>query len=116
MVTPISNGQNALVGAATQEQSQRQQIERVLRQAAPSDAVSHKATSAEELVEPIKRINETLRPYALQFDLENDHAQVITRIVDMETGEQIRQIPSEEVLRIAEQLGDIQGLLVQQQV
>ena len=51
MVTPISNGQNALVGAANQEQSQRQQIERVLRQAAPADATTHKITSAEELVE-----------------------------------------------------------------
>jgi len=116
MVTPISNGQNALVGAASQEQSQRQHIERALRQAAPAEAATRKVTSAEELVEPIKRINETLRPYALQFDLENDHAQVIIRIVDTETGEQIRQIPSEEVLRIAEQLDEIQGLLVQQQV
>lgn len=116
MVTPISNGQTALVGASAQELTHHQQIDRVLRQVAPPEATESEAVSTDELVESIKRINETLRPYALKFDLENDHARVITRLVDLETGEQIRQIPSEEVLRVAEQLGAIQGLLVQQQV
>jgi len=37
---------------------------------------------------------------------------VVTRIVDRESGEVIRQIPSEEVLRVAERLGEVQGRLL----
>lgn len=116
MVMPISTGQAAQVGATTQELNQRQQVDRVIRQIVPSDAAVNQAPTAEELVEPVQRINEALRPYALEFDLGNDHAKVVARIVDLETGDLIRQIPSEEVLRISERLSEIQGLLIERQV
>lgn len=116
MVMPISNGQAGLVGAAAQELNQRQQVDKVIRQIVPTDVAVNKAPSEEELVEPVQRINEALRPYSLQFDLADDRANVVARIIDMETGDVIRQIPSEEVLRISEQLNEIQGLLIEQRV
>ncbi len=117
MVMPITNSQAAQSGAAAQEMNQRQQVDRVIRQVVPADAGGQPVNpAAEELVEPVQRINEALRPYSLQFDLNNDHERMITRIVDLETGEMIRQIPSEEVLKVAERLDEIQGLLIQQEV
>lgn len=116
MVMPISNGQAGLVGATTQELNQRQQVDKVIRQIVPTDVAVNKAPAEEELVEPVQRINEALRPYSLQFDLADDRANVVARIIDMETGDVIRQIPSEEVLRISEQLNEIQGLLIEQRV
>lgn len=69
-----------------------------------------------ELVKPIQRINEAMRRYGVEFHLQEFGGRVVTRIVDRESGDVIRQIPSEEVLRIAESLEQLQGRLIQQQV
>lgn len=68
-----------------------------------------------ELVEPIQRINEALRHYDVEFHLQEFGSRVVTRIVDRQSGDVIRQIPSEEVLRIAESLEQLQGRLIQDQ-
>ncbi len=65
-----------------------------------------------ELVEPLQRINEVMRNYGVQFELGEFESRVVTRIVDRESGDVIRQIPAEEVLRVAERLGEVQGRLV----
>lgn len=65
-----------------------------------------------DLVEPIHRINEAMRPYGIEFHLNEFDARTITRVVDRDSGEVIRQIPSEEVLRIAESLSALQGRLI----
>jgi flagellar protein FlaG len=44
----------------------------------------------------------------LSFNLDEESGQTIIRVVDSESGELIRQIPSEEALAIALQLRDIQ--------
>jgi len=44
----------------------------------------------------------------LSFNLDEESGQTIIRVVDSESGELIRQIPSEEALAIAHQLRDIQ--------
>lgn len=66
-----------------------------------------------ELVEPIHRINQVMRSYGVEFYLQEHGSRVVTRIVDRDSGEVIRQIPSEEVLRIAESLERLQGRLIQ---
>ena len=65
-----------------------------------------------ELVEPIQRINETMRPRGLEFELSEESSRVITRVIDRESGDVIRQIPAEEVLKIAERLEEMQGQLI----
>jgi flagellar protein FlaG len=94
-------------------------MERVLETALPAaGGVLAQAESGQvppsrgELVEPIQRINEVMRHYGVQFELGESESQVVTRIVDRESGEVIRQIPSEEVLRVAERLGEVQGRLL----
>lgn len=68
--------------------------------------------STEDLVDPIQRINETLRPHGLEFELSEETSRVITRVVDRESGEVIRQIPAEEVLDIAERIEEMQGKII----
>ncbi|WP_136064827.1 flagellar protein FlaG [Modicisalibacter radicis] len=69
----------------------------------------------DSLVEPLQRINTVMRSYGLEFDLQAYDSRVVTRVVDRESGEVIRQIPSEEVLRIAENLAQMQGRLIELQ-
>lgn len=68
-----------------------------------------------ELLEPVQRINDVMRNYGVEFQLHefSQGQRVVTRIVDRDSGEVIRQIPSEEVLRIAESLEQMQGRLIQ---
>lgn len=68
--------------------------------------------SAGELIEPLQRINEVMRPRGLEFELSEETSRVITRVVDRESGKIIRQIPTEEVLKIAERLEEMQGQII----
>ena len=96
----------------------RQRLENTLAQLAPTNTqlTSTEATegkiSAGALVQPIQRINEIMRPHGLEFELSEETSRVITRVIDRESGEVIRQIPGEEVLNIAERLGEMNGRII----
>lgn len=51
---------------------------------------------------------------SVQFRIDDETGTSIVRVVDRQTNELIRQIPSEEMLAIAKALDTIKGLLVQQ--
>ncbi|GEN27956.1 hypothetical protein HVA01_16020 [Halovibrio variabilis] len=69
-----------------------------------------------ELVEPVQRINETMRPRGLEFELSEGTSRVITRVIDRASGDVIRQIPAEEVIKIAERLEEMQGQIISLEV
>lgn len=71
-----------------------------------------RSVSKESLAVPIQRINETLRPRGLEFVLSEQSERVITKVIDRETGDVIRQIPAEEVLLVAERLEELQGRII----
>ena len=48
----------------------------------------------------------------LQFSVDNATGKTIVRVVDGDTGEVIRQMPSKEMIEIAKALDRLQGLLV----
>lgn len=65
-----------------------------------------RAPTADELNRAVSQINDAIkmRDSRIQFEIESDISTVVTKIVDGSTGEVLRQIPSEEVLRIARAL------------
>ena len=117
MSSPLTDATNALSTSALHDLTPRHGKENVrapLPRAGPmlSKAESHgMSPSQAALVEPIQRINEVLRQYGVEFEL-NDTTRVITRIVDRESGDVLRQIPAEEVLAIAERLDELKGSLI----
>jgi flagellar protein FlaG len=66
----------------------------------------------------LAEINQTLRMASIgvQFEFDKEADTMIVKVVDVESGELIRQMPSEEVVRISRALGRLQGLLVHQTV
>lgn len=66
-------------------------------------------------VESMKQMIEAKAPNSLAFSIDDSTGKTIVRITDAQTGEMIRQIPSEEMLEIAQALDRMQGLLLQQQ-
>ncbi|MGM0702843.1 MAG: flagellar protein FlaG [Pseudomonadota bacterium] len=118
MTSPLSDAKGISVSSALPEATPRERKENVLG-ALPnagshlSDAQSHtQAPSQADLVEPVQRVNEVLRQYGVSFEINQEASEVITRIVDQESGEVLRQIPPEEVLAIAERLEEFQGRLI----
>ncbi|HSH47240.1 MAG TPA: flagellar protein FlaG [Halomonas sp.] len=125
MTAPITDAASAFFQASSATSSAstrpsdaaaRQRLEGALRQL-PADAGERADDIGREaLVEPMQRINEAMRPFGVEFEQSEEGTRIITRIVDRDSGEVIRQIPAEEVLRVADRLGELQGRLIRQQV
>ena len=61
---------------------------------------------AEALESVTKRLNSNIR-----LDIDEPTGRVVAKIIDRDTNEVVRQIPPEEMLRIAARLNDLVGLL-----
>lgn len=66
----------------------------------------------------LAEINQTLRMASIgvQFEFDKEADTMIAKVVDVDSGEVIRQMPSEEMVRMSKALGKLQGLLVHQAV
>lgn len=69
-----------------------------------------------QVSEAVKKINDTMKKLGqnLEFSVDSDSHRTIVKVVDQETKDIIRQIPSPEVLEIAKALDQLQGLLIRQ--
>jgi len=89
-----------------------------VRAAVPAPAPPAPETPAGSAnVEKVARqVAQTLRSLAndLEFSVDAESGRVLLRVRDKETQELIRQIPSEEMLAIADALDRLQGLLLKQ--
>lgn len=70
----------------------------------------------DELLPALQKVNATLQPYGVEFELSEDGKRSIIRIVDCKSGEVLRQIPSEALLQIARRLDELRGLLLREKV
>jgi flagellar protein FlaG len=72
--------------------------------------VPSQAVDTAELSEKVTEINDMIRNIQrdLAFNIDEDSGKTVIRVIDSESGELIRQIPSEKVLAIATQLRDFQ--------
>lgn len=79
-----------------------------------SAAKQEKPPSESELHDSVKKLNEALKHYNnnLEFTVDEDTRDTVVKVVDSETKKVVRQIPSEEALRIAKAIEDFKGLLL----
>lgn len=75
------------------------------------------AISVEQVKQAVQDINQSMQSLArgLEFTIDANTQRPVVRVVDMETRELIRQIPSAEVLEIAKTLDQVLGMLIRQQ-
>jgi len=83
---------------------------RVIDQSA--QAASASSEGLREVVAAADRAIKSLQN-SVQLSLDSRSGQPIVRVVDTETGQLIRQIPTEEVLELRRALDRIAGLLIQ---
>lgn len=81
---------------------------------APQRTDAPRPVSEKELQEAVGRIKDFIEPIndSIQFSLDEDTGRTIVKVIDLQTKEVLRQIPSEEVLNIAKALDKLQGLLI----
>lgn len=82
---------------------------------APSSTQSDEPNS-KQLAEAVKATNDFVNSVnnSLTFSVDKESGKTIVKVIDKSTKEVIRQIPSEEMLAIAQALDKIKGLLVHQ--
>jgi flagellar protein FlaG len=70
----------------------------------------------EELQTAVEKIQEYIRKAAsdIKFSIDEDSGRTVVRVIDRETEDVIRQIPSQEMLDLAQALDKLQGLLIKQ--
>ena len=88
-------------------------------QAVQETAAAQRAPgSLDQLKEAVKATNDfvNLVNNSVEFSLDDDTGATVVKVIDKETKEVVRQIPSEEMLAIAKALDTVQGLLVRQKV
>ena len=93
----------------------------VRAQAAPPEAVKAVQQSAAvpdpaQVADAVKSINKTMQALSqnLEFSVDTDSNRTIVKVVDQQTNEVIRQMPTAEALEIAKALDRVQGLLIRQ--
>lgn len=66
----------------------------------------------DELNNAVRDLNSRLSAWStnLRFELDEDTSRVVVQVVDIETGDVVRQIPSEEVLHMSKMLGKLRDL------
>lgn len=94
------------------------------QQTSPAKATTENSTqqpkqadfSPQQLKDAVKTMNEFVGNInsSLQFSVDDNTGQTVIKVMDAETKEVIKQMPSEEMLSIAKALDSLKGLLVQQ--
>jgi flagellar protein FlaG len=82
----------------------------------PAKSASPPKTAPGELQKALDTLKQAVstKSSVLQFSLDESSGQTIARVVDSETGELIRQMPSKELLEIAHAIDKMQGILLKQ--
>jgi len=65
----------------------------------------------EEILDQIKSLTED-GAYSVRFEKDQKNDQMVLRLVDIESGEMIRQIPPEEIISLTETLQELRGSVV----
>jgi flagellar protein FlaG len=77
---------------------------------AEESAPAPTAQLADQVREQVRQFQQ--RATSVQFSVDDQNGELLIRIVNRESGEVIRQIPPEEVLKLQERLRDFRGLLL----
>ncbi len=84
-----------------------------------NEAIDQSSTqfSREQISQALEEVKQALPNMArnLQFSVDEDSGRTVVKVVDTNSNEIIRQIPSEELLAIAKTLTSSKGLLIKQE-
>lgn len=85
--------------------------------AATQAAQAVREPSASEVKKAVSEINKAIQSTSqnLELSVDTDSNQVIVKVIDQQTKQVLRQIPTVEAIEIAKSLDKLQGLLIRQE-
>ena len=83
---------------------------KAVKSLSPAEEEKKLKDAADKANEFVKSINQEL-----QFSVDKDTGQTVVKVMDKQSGDVIRQIPSEEMLELAKAMDTIQGLIIRKQ-
>ena len=103
----VSRAAHAFVAPPAQAQAQAQ---------AQENSTPVQPVSPEQLKAAVNSVREYIQPFNnnLEFSINEETNQFVVKVIDSETKEVIRQMPSQEMIAIAKALDSIKGLLFKQ--
>ncbi len=116
-VGALSYDTTANAGGARVQQSADTSSTGNVAKAVEANATDKRSVNSEELKKATENINKVVNLYAseLKFTVDDSTGIDVVRVINTDTKEVIRQIPSEEMIKIAESIDRLKGLLVRQQ-
>jgi flagellar protein FlaG len=101
---------------AVETRSPAERVERVRNQRSlqSTDVSFPKKIQSEELLETIKELTEN-GTYQVRFEMDTPTNRLVISLIDAESGEEVRQFPSEELLKTIRALNDLRGNIVDSQ-
>lgn len=89
------------------------EVDSAQRAADAQRRASEQEAASPDLNEVVESLNENIEVLrrALQFSVDDDSGQTVVKVLDADTEEVIRQIPSEEVLELQKRLEDATGFI-----
>ncbi len=90
---------------------------KVAQAAEPVNGNGTAEPSRADVSKAVDNINQAMRSLSqgLEFSIDDDSKRMVVKVVDQQTGDVIRQVPTVEALEIAKALDRVQGLLIRQQ-
>jgi flagellar protein FlaG len=82
---------------------------------AKDGAVKLSASQVQQSLEEINKVMAGLS-ISVQFKIDLDYKELIVKVVDQDTGKLIRQMPTEEVVKLSKAMDNLKGLLFAQSV
>ncbi len=111
---PAESGGNAVATASVANPSQKSRVREPVRPKVEFDP----RKMQQELEEAVERLNKMMESgrRGLGFSVDNQINVMVVTVKDTNTGEVVRQIPSEAVLRVAHRIEDLKGILYSKDV
>ena len=119
-IPPIATSSSAAINQLPRGPERQQSSGEVLAnsEAQPTSAETTKTSekNREALDSAVSSMNDLLGTlgHSLRFNIDDETGKTIVKVMDSQTQEVIKQIPTEEMLAIAKALDKLQGLLVKQ--
>ncbi|MGG7054445.1 flagellar protein FlaG [Nitrosomonas sp. ANs5] len=113
-ISPVSGGSELLTATPAQTPPMAQQPPAPARAQPEQEAGAETAMQVQQAVAQIQQFTQALARN-LQFSVDEETGKSVVRVIDVQTREIIRQIPSEEAIQIARTLDKVQGLLFNDQ-
>ena len=108
--------QTAAVGTVSRPTTQEVPPQELIRE--QREAKETEAVSEVDLGDAVQRINDHMQMIRrdLQFSMDDEHGQLVVKVIDRQTEEVVRQIPSEQALKLSTRLEELRGMLLEAEV